>query len=53
MQFVADKSWSKEEAKQRLSHLVSLLKGFRDNRLRDCAIRIAQRVSDELEARMP
>ncbi len=48
-QFVAKQPWSKDETKQRLTHLVALLNGFRDNRLRDSAIRIAQRMIGELD----
>lgn len=48
-QFVAKQSWSKAEIRQRLTHLVALLNGFRDNRLRDSAIKIAQRMIGELD----
>jgi hypothetical protein len=49
-QFIANQSWSKEEATERLKHLIFLLSTYTDNRLRDSAIRIAQRVCDELGA---
>lgn len=47
-QFLADQAWSKDETKKRLTHLVVLLNGFRDNRLRDSAIKVAQRMISEL-----
>jgi hypothetical protein len=47
-QYIANQPWSKEEATERLKHLISLLSTYRDNRLRDCAIRLAQSVCDEL-----
>lgn len=47
-QYIANQPWSKEEATERLKHLISLLSTYRDNRLRDSAIRIAQSVCDEL-----
>jgi hypothetical protein len=49
--YVANQSWSKAEAKYRLSHLVLILDGYKDNMLRDSAIRVAQIVIDELTPR--
>jgi hypothetical protein len=50
-QFIANQPWSKEETTERLKHLIALLSTYRDNRLRDGAIRIAQSVCDELATR--
>lgn len=50
-QFIANQPWSKEEARQRLEHRISLLDNYRDNRLRDHSIEIARTVSAGLDER--